>query len=66
MTRPTLLLLPGLLCDEAVWAAQCADLAGIADCRVPVYRTLASVEAMAEQVLATAPSATFAMAGPKP
>ena len=63
MTRPTLLLLPGLLCDEAVWAAQCADLAGIADCRVPVYRTLASIEAMAEQVLATAPSATFAMAG---
>ena len=48
MTKPTLLLLPGLLCDEAVWAAQCADLAGIADCRVPVYRTLASIEAMAE------------------
>ena len=63
MTRPTLLLLPGLLCDEAVWAAQCADLAGIADCRVPAYRTLASIEAMAEHVLATAPSATFAMAG---
>lgn len=63
MTRPTLLLLPGLLCDETVWTAQCADLGGIADCRVPVYRTLASIEAMAEQVLATAPSDTFAMAG---
>ena len=63
MTRPTLLLLPGLLCDEAVWAAQCADLAAIADCRVPVYRTLDSIEAMAGNVLATAPSDTFAMAG---
>ena len=63
MTRPALLLLPGLLCDETVWAAQCADLAEIADCRVPVYRTLASIEAMAGHVLATAPSDTFAMAG---
>lgn len=63
MTRPTLLLLPGLLCDETVWAAQCADLAAIADCKVPVYRTLASIEAMAEHVLATAPSESFAMAG---
>ena len=63
MTRPTLLLLPGLLCDEAAWAEQCADLAGIADCRVPVYRTLDRIEAMAAHVLATAPSERFALAG---
>lgn len=63
MNKPTLLLLPGLLCDAAVWEGQCADLAGVADCRVPMYRTLDTIEAMAEHVLATAPSATFAMAG---
>ncbi|MDB5929750.1 MAG: alpha/beta hydrolase fold [Polaromonas sp.] len=63
MTLPVLLLLPGLLCDEANWAAQRADLAGWADCRVPVYRTLDSIEAMAEHVLATAPPGDFAMAG---
>ncbi|MDB5742087.1 MAG: alpha/beta hydrolase fold [Polaromonas sp.] len=63
MTKPVLLLLPGLLCDEANWAAQCADLAGMADCRVPAYPTLDSIEAMAEHVLATAPPGGFAMAG---
>ena len=63
MTPPVLLLLPGLLCDEANWARQRADLAGVADCRVPVYRTLDSLEAMAEQVLAVAPPGRFALAG---
>ena len=56
-------MLHGLLCDEVVWAAQCADLAAIANCTVPVYRTLDSIEAMAGNVLATAPSDTFAIAG---
>lgn len=63
MTRPVLLLLPGLLCDEANWAAQCAGLAELADCRVPVYRTLDSIEAMADHVLGMAPSGHFALAG---
>lgn len=63
MTKPTLLLLPGLLCDETVWAAQRASLAAIADCRVPVYGALDTIEAMADQVLATAPAGGFALAG---
>lgn len=63
MTKPVLLLLPGLLCDQANWAAQCTHLAEVADCRVPVYRTLDSIEAMAEQVLTMAPPGRFALAG---
>jgi pimeloyl-ACP methyl ester carboxylesterase len=63
MTLPVLLLLPGLLCDEANWAGQRAALAGVADCRVPLYRTLDSIEAMAEHVLAEAPPGSFSMAG---
>ena len=63
MTRPVLLLLPGLLCDETNWAAQCDALAAQADCRVPVYRALQSIEAMAEHVLRTAPPGRFALAG---
>ncbi len=63
MTKPTLLLLPGLLCDEIAWASQYADLAGVADCRVPLYRSAGSIEAMAEHVLGTAPTERFALAG---
>lgn len=63
MTKPVLLLLPGLLCDASNWAAQCTALAEFADCRVPVYHTLSSIEAMAAHVLATAPAERFALAG---
>ena len=48
MTRPTLLLLPGLLCDAATWSAQCSDLADLARCHVPAYGLLNTIEAMAE------------------
>lgn len=61
--KPTLLLLPGLLCDASNWVAQCTALAKFADCRVPVCHTLNSIEAMAAQVLATAPTERFALAG---
>ncbi|MCW5237482.1 alpha/beta fold hydrolase [Verminephrobacter eiseniae] len=63
MTKPILLLLPGLLCDRTNWAAQCADLAELADCHVPVYSAFDSIESMAEHVLRVAPSARFALAG---
>lgn len=63
MKKPVLLLLPGLLCDQANWAAPCDALAELADCRVPVYRTLESIEAMAEHVLDVAPPGSFALAG---
>jgi pimeloyl-ACP methyl ester carboxylesterase len=59
----TLLLFPGLLCDRAVWQPQIDALSSRFDCIVPNYASLTSLTAMAEHVLATAPSETFAMAG---
>jgi pimeloyl-ACP methyl ester carboxylesterase len=63
MSRPTLLLLPGLMCDRAVWAPQIDALAARAQCVVPHYGTLDSLTAMAEKVLAEAPTERFALAG---
>lgn len=60
--RPTLLLLPGLLCDRASWAPVFPFLEPHATCRVPDYSAEASLEAMAERVLADAP-VRFALAG---
>ena len=57
-----LLLLPGLVCDRAVWAPLLPVLDGIADCRIADYGELASIPAMAERVLASAPP-RFALAG---
>jgi len=63
MTRPTVLLLPGLLCDEAVWADQRVALSPVAQCIVPTYKSLASIEEMARHVLALAPLDRFSLAG---
>ncbi|MYM26290.1 alpha/beta fold hydrolase [Duganella sp. FT135W] len=63
MSKPTLLLLPGLLCDATNWSAQCEALNGVADCIVPVYGELRSIEAMAEYVLELAPVGRFSLAG---
>jgi pimeloyl-ACP methyl ester carboxylesterase len=57
------MLLPGLLCDRAVWQPQIDALAGQANCVVASYSSLNSLVAMAEHVLATAPTEKFAMAG---
>ena len=57
-----LLLLPGLLCDRAVWAPVLAELETAARCHIPDFADERSLAAMAERVLAGAP-ATFAMAG---
>jgi pimeloyl-ACP methyl ester carboxylesterase len=62
LSPPTLLLLPGLLCDRASWAPVLPALERHADCRVPDYANEHSLSAMAERVLADAP-ATFALAG---
>lgn len=53
-------LLPGLLCDRAVWQAQ---IDAIGPCHVPDYGTLDSLRGMAEHVLATAPAGPLAVAG---
>ncbi|MFN3462241.1 MAG: alpha/beta fold hydrolase [Oceanibaculum sp.] len=57
-----LVLLPGLLCDEKLWAPQVQALADVADCRVADLTRHESVRDMAASVLADAPE-TFALAG---
>jgi len=59
----TLMLLPGLNCDAAVWAPQVAALQGWAHCVVPAWGLKDSLTAMAEQVLAEAPTERFSVAG---
>ena len=62
MSTPTLMLLPGLLCDAEVWRDQVADLAELRCC-VPDWGHADSLVAMARQVLAEAPTERFALAG---
>lgn len=58
-----LVLLPGLLCDRAVWQAQIAALSPVANCSVVDYGLRDSLRAMAEHALATAPAGPLAVAG---
>jgi pimeloyl-ACP methyl ester carboxylesterase len=62
MTGLPLALLPGLLCDGALWRAQIEGLAGLADCRVADFTQRDSVAAMAASVLEAMPE-RFALAG---
>ncbi len=62
MARETVLYLPGLLCDRAVWEAQIAALSGRYDCIVADYDTADSLAAMAHRALAMAPE-RFVLAG---
>ncbi|MCB5364242.1 alpha/beta hydrolase [Pusillimonas sp. CC-YST705] len=63
MSKETLLLLPGLLCDEAVWPDQVSGLAHRAQSVIPDYGMLDSISAMASHVLQTAPTEVFNLAG---
>ncbi|WP_066707807.1 alpha/beta fold hydrolase [Curvibacter delicatus] len=63
MTMTTLMLLPGLNCDAAVWAPQMAALKNDARCVVPAWGLRDTLTAMAEQVLAEAPTERFSVAG---
>jgi pimeloyl-ACP methyl ester carboxylesterase len=58
-----LMLLPGLMCDAAVWAPQAASLQTKAQCVVPAYGLRDSLTAMAQQVLTEAPADRFSLAG---
>ncbi len=60
--RTPLLLVPGHLCDHALWAHQTRHLTDIADMSVATMDGGPSVDAMARAILAKAP-ARFAMAG---
>ena len=59
---PPLALLPGLLCDGALWHAQVEGLADRATCRVADFTSQDTMAAMAESVLAVMPE-RFALAG---
>lgn len=59
--RVPLVLLPGLLCDEALWRHQIAALADLAEAQVADLTRHESVSAMAQHVLESAPP-RFALA----
>ncbi|WP_066340612.1 alpha/beta fold hydrolase [Azohydromonas lata] len=63
MTRACVVLLPGLMCDAAVWTAQCEALEAVADGVVPSYGGLSSITAMARHVLESVPAQRFSLAG---
>lgn len=60
--RTPLILLPGLLCDHALWQHQLDHLGDMAEMHVPDLASDESVDAMAARVLAGAPP-RFALAG---
>ena len=60
--RPTLVLVPGLLCDDDLYAPQRAALSDVADVVVPDLRPAGSIEQMARAVLDAAPE-RFSLAG---
>lgn len=62
MNKPHLLLVPGLLCDEAVWTHQSDALANLADVQIATNGPRDSLVAMAEAIIAQAPP-KFALAG---
>jgi pimeloyl-ACP methyl ester carboxylesterase len=58
-----LVLVPGLLCDAALFAPQVGALADCADTWIPDLRAQSSLAGMAETILREAPFERFALAG---
>jgi pimeloyl-ACP methyl ester carboxylesterase len=58
-----LVLLPGLLNDSRLWAAQAAALSGLADCSAGDLTGSDAMGGLADSVLARAPAGRFALAG---
>ena len=63
MSAGTLVLIPGLLCDEFVWSEQRRALSSLAQVWVPDHGALDSLTDMATAVLRDAPAEQFALAG---
>ena len=63
MTAINVVLIPGLLCDDYVWADQCRALANYADVWVPDHGSLDSLTEMALAILRDAPAEQFYLAG---
>jgi pimeloyl-ACP methyl ester carboxylesterase len=62
VVKTSLILVPGLLCDEVVWADQVEALSGLADVHIATNGARDSLVAMAEAIIAQAPP-RFALAG---
>src|SRR5262245_39236642 len=62
MSRSHLVLVPGLLCDEAVWEHQARALRGATNIQIAHHDQLDSLGEMAEKILESAPT-RFAIAG---
>lgn len=63
MSPVPLVLVPGLLCDAALWAPQIAALHEVAQCWVADVTRDDTMEAMAQRVLDEVPFERFALAG---
>lgn len=61
--KPTLVLLPGLLCDAALFAPQVEGLADLCETWVPDLTRDDTMAAMASRVLSEAPAQRFSVAG---
>lgn len=55
MTHPTLILVPGLMCDHSSWGPVAPALSAHMPCQVVSHGDADSLVAMAQQILATAP-----------
>lgn len=62
MNQPVIYLLPGLLCDGAIWTHQAAALGAFAQVRIADFTSFDSIGDMARAVLAEAPD-RFAVVG---
>ncbi|MBL0143297.1 MAG: alpha/beta hydrolase [Betaproteobacteria bacterium] len=63
MSKPNLLLVPGLLCDRRLWQVQIDGLKHAAECTVADISQSDSIAGMASAALAKLPPGPFAVAG---
>ena len=61
--KTPLVLIPGLLCDRALWAPQVQALSDVAECWIPQSVEEKTMSEMAANVLRDAPFERFALAG---
>jgi pimeloyl-ACP methyl ester carboxylesterase len=62
MSKPALILVPGLLCNEYVWEPQMRELSRMAAITVADHGAMDSIGGMAEAIIERAPP-RFAIAG---
>lgn len=63
INKPSLVLVPGLLCDAALWRGQVGDLADLCTPWIADVTRDETMTDMAQRVLAEAPPGRFALAG---